>query len=99
VVCSNCGAKFIILQARTVCVGAFILVAGATSGALAITDLSNALHLDISGGKFVVAALPLLIFLAVVHFRISPLFARVRLASQGETADFPLSRIRHTSGI
>jgi hypothetical protein len=99
VACPVCGAKFIILQMRVVFVGATILLVGAISTGFALVGLSRILRHDLTNAQIVLAGLPLIALASVAHFRISPLFAQVRLAASNEAADFPLSRHRHVSGI
>ena len=92
--CPNCGSRFIILQSRVVLVGAAIYLCGIALVLFATIVFQKLTGIGLRGGGLVAIILPLILLVAVVHFRISPLFARVRLAENGEEADFPLSRYR-----
>ena len=93
VACSTCGSKFIIIQAGVVLAGAIIFVGGVLLAAIALIALGKVL------GRFpsVLIGVPLIFLVGLAHFRISPLFARVRPAVDNEAVDYPLSSHRNAS--
>jgi hypothetical protein len=92
--CPNCGGRFIVLQARVVLMGAAIFFGGVGLILVATIQLQKLIGHNLSGFALYAVILSLMALVAVAHFRISPLFARVRIAENGESADFPLSRHR-----
>jgi uncharacterized protein (DUF983 family) len=87
--CPTCTQKLVVLQAGIIVAGVVIFFCGITTIAGASIWLSAKLHRELSAGEFTLVLLPLALLIAIAHFRISPLFARVRLVSRGEAVHFP----------
>ena len=96
IVCPGCGTKFIVLQTQIVLFALGLLLVGGLLAFCAAAWVSRILGRNLTGGQFWAAAIPILLGVAVIHFRVSPLFAQVRPVDRDETADFPLSR--HNGG-
>ena len=97
--CPKCGANFIILQTRAVIAGITILILGVSLGVCAAIRLDRLLGHHLSGFETAAVFVPILILMTVAHLRVTPVFARVRVAANNESADYPLSRYRHARRI
>jgi hypothetical protein len=75
--------------------GLAFLFSGVVLSVCAVIWLGKLMHREASGGLFALGAFPIIVVTALACVRIAPLFARVRIAQNGEVADFPLSRYRH----
>jgi hypothetical protein len=94
-----CGAKFIILQARAVLVGIIICFGSPVLALSAAFGLERRLSHHLNSFAMVVVLIVALALTTAAHILITPRFARVRIAANNESADFPLSRQRHAQGI
>ena len=71
--------------------GAVLFIGGIVLSVVSLIALSKVL------GYFpnVIFGLPILLLCLWAQMRIAPLFSRVRIATNNESADFPLSHYRH----
>jgi len=93
VVCLGCHKRLVILQARVVVSGIVIFVFGIALSVYLIIHAQQMLSPKLSDSEVAVAFGILGTLVAVAHFRLSPRFAQLRLATNGETVDYPLFRV------
>jgi hypothetical protein len=87
--CPTCTQQLVGLQARVVLSGLVIPAMGVIAIAWVSNRVSAWLGRPFTTGGFLFAIVLPLLLTAIAHFRISPLFARVRLIQHGETVHFP----------
>ena len=83
----------VILQRRVVTVGIVILIIGTIASVGIVVWARRLLHHDLSEDQTIGTLLLLMGVVSVIHFRVAPLFPRLRRAEVHEKIDYPLFQI------